>query len=351
MNKIKILSVGQFPPLGLSNTTLLRDNVLTSIASEIDRVNTFSVPINLKYRIFNRLFRLGVPFRLPDLSLANKRIIHLASEKTYDVVWIDKGLTIYPEILKELKKLQPAVIIIGYSPDLMTAKHNQSQQFIESLPYYDCYVTTKSYAVDDMYKLGCKKVIYQGNAYQEDFHYPRLYSDLDYQRLAGDVGFIGAWEEERAESILYLVKHGIPVRVWGDKKWLRYQNKYPLLKIENDGLYTDDYCTALSAFKISLCFLRKMNFDLQTQRSVEIPACQGFVLAKRTNEHLELFEENKEACYFSSNEELLEKCRYYLQHEDERMCIAKAGRQRCIDSGYSYKKRIEAVLMEMELIC
>lgn len=94
-----------------------------------------------------------------------------------------------------------------------------------------------------------------------------------------------------------------------------------------------------------------MNFDQQTTRSVEIPACQGFMLAERTQEHLNLFEENKEACYFSLNEELLEKCRYYLQHEDERMCIAKAGRQRCIDSGYSYKKRIEAVLMEMELIC
>ena len=54
------------------------------------------------------------------------------------------------------------------------------------------------------------------------------------------------------------------------------------------------------------------------------------------------FEENKEAVYFSSKEELLEKCKYYLVHDSERKSIALAGRKRCITSGYSNEGMIRS---------
>jgi spore maturation protein CgeB len=77
------------------------------------------------------------------------------------------------------------------------------------------------------------------------------------------------------------------------------------------------------------------------------PACGGFMLAERTDEHLSLFQEGKEAEYFSSNEELLEKCKYYLLHEDSRKSIAVAGRKRCETSGYSNKEAIKRMLDEV----
>jgi spore maturation protein CgeB len=109
-------------------------------------------------------------------------------------------------------------------------------------------------------------------------------------------------------------------------------------------LYREDYPKVLQAFKISLCFLRKINSDQQTARTMEIPACGGFLLAERTNEHLRLFEEGKEADFFSSNEELLEKCEYYLQHETLLADIAKAGRSRCVTSGYSNLETIGKII-------
>ena len=228
----------------------------------------------------------------------------MVKNKDYDIVWIDKGHTILPSTLKYIKKISPNTIIVSYSPDNMALRHNQTQQYLETIPLYDYFFTNKSYILDNMRKLGAKNIFFVNNSYEETFHHPYNLTEQERIELGGDVG--------------------------------------PNLKIEDHGLKGIDYSKSLQAFKISLCFLRKINYDLQTSRSVEIPACSGFMMAERTDEHLSMFEENKEAVYFSSKEELLEKCKYYLVHDSERKSIALAGRKRCITSGYSNEGMIRS---------
>lgn len=340
---MNILSVGGFDAYGISNTCLHRHWALEKCSNYIEKINTISSKPNLWYRIAYHLFLYHVPIFLPDSTDANQKIITILKNKSFDVLWIDKGITIYSKTLKLAKKLQPAIKIISYSPDNMALRHNQSRQYLESLSYYDYIITNKSYIIEDMKRLGAKEIIFVNNTFEPTFHYPHNISNQDIERLGGDVGFIGAWEQERCESILYLANHGIKVRVWGGGKWLEYKNYSPNLKIERKGLYSDDYCKALRTFKINLCFLRKMNFDQQTTRSVEIPACGGFMLAERTQEHQSMFQENVEAVFFSSNEELLEKCQYYLTHEEEREKKAQTGRLRCLKSDYSNEGMIKKV--------
>lgn len=343
---MRILSIGQFNCYGISNTCLHRTWALKKLA-EVDTIDFAPILNTLLYAIINRLYvRYHLPIHLPVFRL-NKMIKETVHKKNYDIVWIDKGTVVSAKTLIYIKAKCSNTKIVGYSPDNMVERHNQSQHFIESLPYYDYYITTKSYTIDQLKDLGVKNVIFVNNAYEKTFHHPYDITTEEKERLGGKIGFIGAWEKERCESILFLAKHGLPIRVWGGGEWTKYKGLYPNLTIEDKGLFSDNYNKALSAFDISLCFLRKMNKDLQTTRTMEIPACGSLLMAERTVEHERLFKEDEEAVFFSNNEELLEKCTYYLSHPDDLKRVSNAGYQRCQSSGYSNDKTIKRILDEI----
>ncbi len=53
-------------------------------------------------------------------------------------------------------------------------------------------------------------------------------------------------------------------------------------------------------------------------------------------QHLDCYEEGKEAEFFGDHEELVRKARYYLEHPEEREAIARRGLERCRTSAYSW---------------
>lgn len=331
----------------IGSTCFQRMNALQYLGHEVYPVDTCPSDAQRKKNHFGyRLLRkIAGPL---DLASANEKILKSVTNGNIDILWIDKGLTIKATTIKAVKKLKPKCLIVGYSPDDMAASHNQSRQFLHSLSFYDVFFTTKSYGVNELEKLGCKEAIFFNNAYDPETHKPVPVTPEERLRLGGEVGFIGDYERERAEAILYLAENSIPVRVWGLSWGKKCKLSHPNMIIEGIPLWGNEYAKAICCFDINLNFLRKVNRDLQTTRSIEIPACGGFMLAERTCEHLELFEEGKEADFFGSNEELLDKVRYYLAHLQQRKQIAAAGRDRCLKSGYSNHDRLREMLNIVE---
>jgi spore maturation protein CgeB len=278
-----------------------------------------------------------------DLGCANTRLRKIIARQAFDLVWFDKAIAIKSKQLERIRNLYPNTKIVGYSPDDCMNPANQSRRFISSLPLYDLFCTTKSYNCLELESLGCKRTFFVGNAYQSDLHRPMQIENQEVNLYGGDVVFIGSWERERSDSIRALAREGIKVRIWGNG-WENADAYLKNLTIEHRAVFGDEYVKAINSSKINLCFLRKMNRDLQTTRSIEIPACSAFMLAERTGEHLELFIEGKEAEFFSTDDELVTKVKYYLEHDSERAEIAAAGRRRCLASGYSNEARLREVL-------
>lgn len=290
--------------------------------------------------------KIGIP---PDETGINDKIIEAVRDFRPDLLWVEKGLMIKPRTLKESRAIDPNMKLAFYSEDDMSAKHNQSFFFRHCLPLYNIVFTTKSYNCnsDELPALGARRVVFVDKAYDKHTHRPVPVNEADKWKFGADVGFIGTFDQDRAEKMLYLAENGIPIRIWGNG-WKKWVNRHPNLQIENRPIYGDEYVKALCATKINLGFLRKINRDLQTDRTMEIPACEAFMLAERTGEHLRLFKEGKEAEFFDSKEELLKKVKYYLEHEEERKAIAKAGRERCLNSGYSHHDRLKYMLSKIE---
>ena len=278
----------------------------------------------------------------PDFYATNRRAIRAASRRRFDVVWVDKTLSLAPATLDRLRRLLPDARFVAYSGDDMSNPAHQSPRYLQSVDRYDLHVTTKSYNVPELLQMGAADVQFVDNAFDPATHRPIALSPRDAKRYAADIGFVGTYEEDRADSMYRLAEAGIPVTVRGPD-WRRFRRSHPLLRVHETFLEDDVYSRAVCATKINLGFLRKMNRDLQTTRSVEIPACRAFLLAERTSEHERMFEEGKEAEFFASFDELLAKCRHYLAHEDERREIAEAGYRRA-QADYTTAHLVTAIL-------
>ena len=188
-------------------------------------------------------------------------------------------------------------------------------------------------------------VFYLKNAYSQHVHYPIDVASTEKLIYGSDVSFIGSYEKQRVEMLRYLADNGIKIKVWGwGKGTVSSSMKHSNITMTGKYVYDEEYPKVVCSSKINLCFLRKANRDTETTRSVEIPACGGFMLAERTEDHLELFEEDNEAVYFSTKEELLNKINFYLEHDTERERIGKNALARCIKSEYSYKHQLKEII-------
>ncbi len=332
--KPKILFVYNSTPL--PEARLKAFHALKELASDIKVL--FPYKEGYQRTVLDKVFsRLKIP---RDPHQLNKRIILECKTFKPDIIFIVRGLMVLPSTLKKVKSM--GVKSISWTNDDMFAKHNRSLWYTKGVKYYDLVATQKSYNCnpDELPSLGAN-AFFQDKAFEPSVNYP--VKDCSQFDCVHDVVFVGTQEADRYDHIRYLAENGIKVHVYG---WgtVDAAHEHDNLIFHDKHLYGEDFSAALGCSKIALNFLRKMNRDLQTSRSIEIPASKGFMLAERTDEHLRLFKEGVEAEYFDSKEELLEKVTYYLNHESERQQIAEAGFKRCYTSDYTFKNRMSELI-------
>ena len=84
-------------------------------------------------------------------------------------------------------------------------------------------------------------------------------------------------------------------------------------------------------------------------RNFEVPGSGGFLLTSGADNLGDYYEDGKEIVIFDSVKEMIEKTKYYLSHEEERVAIAEAGYRRSV-AEHTYEKRFNDIFKTIGFI-
>lgn len=359
---MRILFLGQ---IGEGQTSLMRLKALRRLGHEVVGVDTMEPWLGASWvkRQWQRRCQSG-----SIINAINAKVMSTARDFRPNLVWAEKQEYLRVDTLAALRRL--GARMVHFTPDpYFTLAWKRTRLMDEAMKKFDVLVYCKSYEKVAYEAVG-KPLVYMPLGYCDEVHRPLPSSD---PRWNCHLGFLGGWEPRREAMLAPLVTAALDLKIWGGywdhirdgcrtlrrriimgqlaggEPYRIQRNERFAACLQGGEVYADDYARALTGSKIGIGFLRKVCPDQHTTRTFEIPACGSMLLADRTPEHQGFFEEGKEAEFFSSAEELLDKARFYSANSVARERIAKAGYERGITGGYAYVDRLRSVLSALSL--
>ena|SRR5450631_2283040 len=284
--------------------------------------------------IINKIFfKTGI---YKKYGFVNRELIRIAEEFQPDIIWIFKGLEIFPQTLK---KLRTKFRLANFNPDhpfIIIASSNGNRNVKNSVGLYHLHFSYHSALVRRIWEE------YKITAVFLPFAYDRF--DLEYQPPESiveipKVCFQANPDPWRVQKIKKLADAGLVVDVYGHgwkKTALRdYKNVnlFPIASRNTFWLLNQEYRVQLNLF-------RKYNNDSHNMRTFEIPAVGGIQLSPYSTEQADFFEENREIFLFREDGQMISMAKKLLnlsrREADE---IRNAARTRSINSPYSFEDR------------
>jgi hypothetical protein len=336
----KILYVGE---LNYGGTSTYRFEALKRLAQDMVSFNPepylSKSPVVAKIRYW---YPVG-----PLISKANRELLRVFREHKPDVVWFDKPLVFTPETVEEIKT--SGALTICFNQDNPFGPRNDGcwMQFKKMYRLMDLHCLLRNADIPryQSWKLPFIKIQL---SYEPAAHFPPP-ADWDDACRTREVSFTGSPYDQRAVFLTTLGEQfRLPVLItgyrWKDELSRKLFDRY----VTGGNLDGAAYRENIWKSKINLAFVTHSNEEDVAHKAFEIAACGSFLLAERTAGHMAMFEEDREAVFFSSVEECADKCRFYLPRPDLREAIAWRGRERAVKSGYDNDTQLRKVLLKLD---
>jgi glycosyltransferase involved in cell wall biosynthesis len=273
-------------------------------------------------------------------------LVELARRERPEIVIVLKGLNIAAAEVQELRRGGAWVVNINHDDFFSFNRANRSRAQRGAISAYDFVFVTREVNVAEV-RPHNPHVEFFPFAYYPRIHRPVPIPEAERERFGVDVVFVGTWERERGQLLERLVQE-VPARyaIWGNL-WERAGRRSPLRRfIRGRAVMMDEMAKALGGAQIALGFLRKKNRDDYTQRTFEIPACGGLLLAERTARQQSFYREGLEAEFFDPGrpDELVAKVSGLLADPARRAQLREAGHAALLRQHHTYRDRLERLL-------
>jgi len=345
LERFRILFVGQLTPY---LTTAARRDALVELGFPVESIDQMQFVQSPSALVSALTYRTLLT---PGVFALNREIVARAARFRPDVLWLEKGTYVFPRTLRRLRR-DSTMLFVYHNTDDWQLKgwlHDLHWRFLRrTLDQYGLYITSNLWNVDEFRQAGFARVVHMELAANPALRDPGAIPESERRVLGGPVGFIGHWEPVTERRLLHLVRHDIPVKIYGGG-WDDAEGASVLSRaVQHRLVLGDEYARAIVSFDVNIGIVSKWNRNHTASRTFQIPALGGFLLHERNELVTRYFQEGVEAEFFDSDDELLEKCRHYLARPDERRRIADAGRRRCVESGYFEPDRVHEILPALE---
>jgi spore maturation protein CgeB len=289
-------------------------------------------------RVVHRAKRLWRPHKM------NRYFVDQVLRQKPDIVLVIKGELLFPETIHYVRQKSWAKLVLWF-PDSSTFLGPVSivPSVTNSLKFYEWVLfCDPNHVSPDLLKqinryetltFGCYPVVHRS---------VRLTAD-EKQKFGIDLCFIGNSHFEgsiRYETIRTILDSFIDIRCWGvDWRNTSVFKEYPASF--RNAVYGEDMVKVYNASKIA--FNINGDYPYLNVRNFEAPAC-GICTITSMVEGLEnWFVPGQEVVVYTSVQELIEKIKYYLSHDEERESIALAGQRRA-HRDHTLQKRFSELL-------
>jgi len=231
--------------------------------------------------------------------------------------------------------------VVNFLTDDPWVKQLYSSNFITNLKNYNLVISTKKRIISDLIASGVQQTEFLPYAYDPFWHHlPDPVSESEKERFVADISFVGTGTLERLPMLEAVASlKDLNLKLYGndwEKISVKGWKKFPAVS-------NNEFRLAMYSSKIALCLLRKRSRDDSTQRTFEIAPCGGCGIYEDTPEHREILADYPEYGFFSSPKDLVDKCKWLLEHSTEREQMRQLGIQLIATDKNTFSARLKTI--------